>query len=41
MGTKACRIEESLLYLNTLNTGGPCNLIAYSQPLDLSLHQVF
>lgn len=34
-------MEKSLLYLDNLSTGGPCNLIAISQPLDLSLHQVF
>lgn len=34
-------MEKSLLYLDTLSTGVPCNLIAYSQPLDFSLHQVF
>lgn len=30
--------ERNLLSLNTLNTGGLCNLIAISQPLDLNLH---
>lgn len=35
MGQKGIEWKKSLLYLNTVNTGGPCNLIAYSQPLDL------
>lgn len=34
-------MKQSLLYPDTLNTRGPCNLVACSQPLDLNLHQVF
>lgn len=40
-GQKCVEWKQVSCILNTLNTGGPCNLIAYSQPLGLSLHQVF
>lgn len=40
-GQKSPEWKKVSLYLDTLNTEGPCILIAYSQPLDLNLHQEF